>query len=414
MMNLTFQKWLKVTFLNLLIVSILGCILRYKFAYSLPVVNMSFLLHGHSHFAFSGWVSQALMILMVQYLSEKTSRNEFPRYRWILWGNLVSAYGMLFSFPFEGYATISIIFSTGSVFAGYGFAIYFWKDLNRLQGSGPERPFFKAALFFNALSSFGPYGLAYFMAHGNSHPRWIEACVYFFLHFQYNGWFLFGCMGLFASRMPKLERVERRFQLAHYLFAFSCVPAYLLSILWAPLPTWLYGLAILSGLAQLLAWGLMAGVSRKTGYMVQPPLSSFARILLILCAIAYTIKLSLQAASSLPSLSHLTFGFRPIIIGYLHLVLLVVVSLFIISYCIAGGYYPASGYRKKGVVIFVSGIILNEILLMIEGIADLDYHSVPYMNDYLLWAAVIIFLGLVLMNLNWKNPAGSGEILAAT
>ena len=46
------------------------------------------------------------------------------------------------------------------------------------------------------------------------------------------------------------------------------------------------------------------------------------------------MKLSLQMVSVVPSLSTLTVGFRPIVIGYLHLVLLGVITIFLIGYFI--------------------------------------------------------------------------------
>ncbi len=54
-------------------------------------------------------------------------------------------------------------------------------------------------------------------------------------------------------------------------------------------------------------------------------------------------------------------------------------------------------------VIFVAGIIINEIFLLAQGIADLNYTSVPYMNEALLVAAFILFFGLLLMNIHKRS-----------
>jgi hypothetical protein len=66
------KKWLQFSLFNLFLVALLGLTLRYKIAFSLPFIDQQFLLHGHSHFAFAGWVTQALMTLLIGYLSEKT------------------------------------------------------------------------------------------------------------------------------------------------------------------------------------------------------------------------------------------------------------------------------------------------------------------------------------------------------
>ena len=106
------QKWIRICFLNLLIVALLGVALRYKIAFSLPIINQKHLLHGHSHFAFSGWITQILMVLMIHQFSQKSKQDYFKKFNYLLWGNLITAYGMLISFPLQGYGLFSISFST--------------------------------------------------------------------------------------------------------------------------------------------------------------------------------------------------------------------------------------------------------------------------------------------------------------
>ena len=156
-------RWLRICFFNLLLVSVLGILLRYKIAFSLPIILQKNVLHSHSHFAFSGWITQCLMVLMLYYLNTQQLPNIFARYKLILILNLVSAYGMLVSFILQGYAIASISFSTLSVFTAYTFAWMYWKDLNRLPGKSGSTLWFRAALVFNVLSSFGAYALAFIM-----------------------------------------------------------------------------------------------------------------------------------------------------------------------------------------------------------------------------------------------------------
>ena len=163
-MSISLQRWLRIALFNLLIIAGIGIILRYKIVYPLPFIDQKNLLHAHSHFAFSGWITQALMALMVAYLSTTYGQVVFKRYRWILYANLVTSYGMLFSFPFEGYGKFSISFSTLCIITNYIFAIRFWKDLNNIPGSNIGHHWFKAALIFNVISSFGAFALAYMMA----------------------------------------------------------------------------------------------------------------------------------------------------------------------------------------------------------------------------------------------------------
>lgn len=65
--------WIRISFLNIMLVAIIGCILRYKIAFSIPFIDQKHLLHGHSHFAFSGWITQVLMALLINHLSIQKS-----------------------------------------------------------------------------------------------------------------------------------------------------------------------------------------------------------------------------------------------------------------------------------------------------------------------------------------------------
>src|SRR5207344_36068 len=103
-------------FFNLLLVAFLGVIMRYKIAFYLPWLQQKFVLHSHSHFAFAGWITQTLMVLLVQYLSLEHNDSVYKKYRWLLYANLITAYGMLVSFIFQGYGLFSIFFSTTSLF----------------------------------------------------------------------------------------------------------------------------------------------------------------------------------------------------------------------------------------------------------------------------------------------------------
>ena len=108
-------RWLKISLINLLIVAGLGLTLRYKILFSLPFVDQKHLLHGHTHFAFAGWITQALMALLVANLVKQQPQLPFKKYNRLLYANLFTAYGMLIAFALEGYGLFSIIFSTASV-----------------------------------------------------------------------------------------------------------------------------------------------------------------------------------------------------------------------------------------------------------------------------------------------------------
>lgn len=399
-MNNFVRRWLAVSFFNLLLVALLGVLMRYKIEFSLPFVEQKFVLHSHSHFAFAGWVTQTLMVLLVYHLSKKNGEQVWQKYRWLLYANLVTAYGMLVSFIVQGYGFFSISFSTLSIFVSYFFAVVYWRGLNSMNEKNVSNLWFKAALAFSVLSSAGAFGLAYMMANKIIHQNWYLAAIYFFLHFQYNGWFLFAAMGLLAAEFEKIKVAVKPLKTAFLLFCFACVPAYFLSALWLPLPQIIYFIIVAAVVAQLAGWMLMTAVFVRNKTFINEQFSKYGRVLLLLSAIAFTIKLLLQSGSVIPALSQLSYGFRPIIIGYLHLVLLAVTSIFLIGYMVSFQLITVSKKLFAGIYIFVAGIIINELLLMLQGVAALTYNSIPFINILLLIAALILFTGafIILMS----------------
>lgn len=396
-MALPVHRWVRVSLFNLLLVACLGVILRYKILYSLPFVDQKHLLHGHSHFAFAGWISQAIMTLLVTYLARQTGETVYKRYKWLLYGNLFTAYAMLIAFPIEGYGLYSIIFSTASIFVSYVFAIYFWRDLNRLQQKTPTHLWFKAAVLFNAVSSLGAFALAIMMVERVVFQNAYLAAEYFYLHFQYNGWFFFACMGLLNEVLRKVEVDPKILTRLFWLFALASVPAYFLSALWMDLPLWVYILVVAAAIMQIIGWGRMIIQIKKKWPVLKNTLPLTAKWIMGFSAIALTAKLLLQLGSTVPSLSDLAFGFRPIVIGYLHLVLLGMITLFLLSYFFAGEYIHANRKTSFAVFLFAAGVIINEILLMVQGVSAMSYNSVPHINELLFAAALFLLSGAFLL-----------------
>lgn len=398
-MEFSVRHWCRISLFNLLVLSLIGVTLRYKIAYYFPYIDQKHLLHGHSHFAFAGWVSMALMVLMVHYLEKKGQAGSFKKYKSLLWANLLTAIGMLIAFPIEGYGIYSIIFSTASIFVSYVFAIVYWRDLNRLPVRSVSHQWFKASLVFSIFSSLGAFALAVMMINRINHQDWYLASEYFYLHFQYNGWFFFACMGLAADKQEMFGAAPQKLTLVYRLFVWSAIPAYLLSTLWMNLPLWLYLVTITAVILQLAGWFAMFQIIRKQVLPKRQRIIKPARIILTLSFLALTIKFLLQSGSVIPSLSTLAFGFRPIVIGYLHLVLLGFTTLFLLGSMLEDQLIPESRTMAIGLAILAFGIILNEAFLMLQGITGLYYQAIPDINEWLLMLSIMIFSGLLIINI---------------
>ena len=169
------------------------------------------------------------------------------------------------------------------------------------------------------------------------------------------------------------------------------------------IPILIYFLVILAALAQVAGWIIFLKLLRKYSASLKTSLPRNGRILLLLSGVALTIKLLLQLGSTHPALSQLAFGFRPIVIGYLHLVLLGVISIFILGYSISMKLPNPGKYFYQGLWIFIAGIMINEVLLMLQGVTGLSYIILPFINEALFITAVIMFIGLLLLNIQFQK-----------
>ena len=102
-------------------------------------------------------------------------------------------------------------------------------------------------------------------------------------------------------------------------------------------------------------------------------------------------------ASVIPAISRMAFGFRPIVIGYLHLILLGIITIFILTYCFTFHQINVNAGTKQGMIVFVAAIVLNEILLMIQGVYDLFDQGLPGIQYWLFFASCVLLgaLGMI-------------------
>ncbi len=397
METISTKFWTRISIWNLIIVAAFGILMRYKIGFEFPYLDQKHLQYAHSHFAFYGWVSQTLTLLIILFIQPVLNAGRIKSYNLLLLSNLFCAYAMLISFTLTGYGIVSIVFSTLSIFISFAFAIMCFQDFKKTDTSHPGLLWFKASLIFNVLSSIGTFALAIMMATKNIHQHTYLSSVYWYLHFQYNGWFFFACMGLLMVYI-KTKLVDFKLpQSIFWLFALSCIPAYGLSILWLKLPLWIYIIIILGAIAQFIAWVKLLLVLKKISFLQNVTTVKIYKYLFIVVGIALSIKLSLQLGSTIPSISKLAFGFRPIVIAYLHLVLLAIISIFLINYLYSNEHIPNNKASLTGLVIFVLGVFLNELVLAVQGIESLSYHIVPYVNDFLFGISILILSGLVVL-----------------
>ena len=397
MFNTKSTFWVRAALINLSIVALVGSLMRYKIGFELPWLDQKFLQEAHSHFAFAGWITHSLYFLIIRLFRSNLDSIGEKVYSRILLVNLISAYGMLICFLFQGYGPISLFFTTISVFTGYVFSWFALKDAGRLASTHPAKNWIKAAIWFGILSTFGTMVLSFMMATHQFDQTTYLGSIYFYLHFQYNGWFLFACMALLLEKIKHIIPYSTRLQNSFRFFFLAGIPAYFLSILWVHLPVWLFALVIVAALLQVIGWWFFLQEMYMYKEQLKTIFSKTARWLFLIIGSALTIKLLLQLGSTIPWISKLAFGFRPIVIAYLHLVLLIIVSLFLLTFMYVNKLLQHTRRTTFALVGFTSGIILNETVLSIQGIAAFSYTVIPYADQLLFAIAILIVFSLLLL-----------------
>lgn len=395
--------WLKFSLVNLFLVALLGTLLRYKIGFPFPALEFKNLLHSHSHFAFAGWITHTILVLMIYFLQQNARSVKLTKYSWYLIANLFTAYGMMVAFILQSYAFWSILFSTLSIFVSYGFSYAYYKDLKTIHHKPIVRKWLSGALFFLVISSIGTFGLAYMTVTKNIVQSYQLGSIYFYLHFQYNGWFFFACMGLLLNSLKLGVGQIKLFSKVFPWFFASCLVGYFLSILWVDLPFWVTTITILFAVVQFIVWIMML-VSllryNKNQFQDKPLFLKNILKFIVLCA---TLKFVLQLLSAIPSLSSLAFGFRTIAIGYLHLVLLAVISLYLLYYIYSNQLMPLSKVIKWGLISFTIGVFLNELALAIQGLTAYGIFLIPKINHTLFGIALILCISIAFVAFNPKS-----------
>ena len=387
-----YLKWAAWCLFNLLLVAIAGFIVRSKIIFPLSFIHQKNFLHGHSHFAFSGWVSAALMATIVA-IVYPGGAGKHPTRLFNL--QMIASYGMLLSFPFMGYKLPSIFFSTVTILVSWIFTAMMWKPISQLPDT--VSPWIRTALLLNVFSALGTFSLAYLMSSGSHSQELTIGSLYLFLHFQYNGWFLFCCAGLFFHMLEHNGRPIKKptNELIRRLLTIAVIPGFCLSVIWMKIPGWVYSMAVFAALMQLVALAIFLKAVKRVKFQSMTVITKFC---LLLSFAAVSLKFLLQALSCIPSLSLYAFGNRSLVIAFLHLVLLGFVSLFIVGYFLQTGLIKENRNTRIGIYIFSSGIFLNELILMLQGIGAIAYIVIPFANELLWVIALIMVSGVWMIN----------------
>lgn len=397
--------WLKLSVFNFFLLAILGVIMRYKIAFSFPFLDQKHLQEAHSHFAFYGWITQVIYIFIIEFLRKYIEKSQLKKYNKLLIINFIASSMMLVSFLYGGYFWFSILASTVALLTSFMFYFYLKKDTKSIDNF--SKNWFLAGLFFAMLSSFGVFTLSFMMASKNIYQDVYLASQYFYLHFQYNGFFIFACLGFLMNSLKNINKniSKKEEKTIFWLMLFGCVVGYGLSVLWLKLPVYVFLFIVLASISQTFGAFKIFKLVKENWQNISKNFSTFERQLLFFSGFAFSVKILLQLGSNIPAVNQFAFGFRNVVIAYLHLVLLMCISVFLMSKIVHSSYFKLSKPLINSVKFLIVGILLNELMLGIMGIFSIKYISVPYSQYFLLLFSAMMMISLFFIFKNLKKSA---------
>lgn len=372
------NRYFRWTLINFVVLGIWGVLLRYLQFNSIPGVNYEFILHGHSHFAFSGWMFLALGLLIADSLKENIGRT----FNTVFFLTVICSFGMLGTFSMQGYKAVPIIFSTMFILLSYWFSyLVFRNEAFKTKISPLARKLIAAALIYLCLSSLGPFTLGPLMVQGLKQSPLYQNSIYFYLHFQMNGWMVLAALGLFAHHYLKTHMYPRIWL---NIFIWSGIPLYFIFTLWSGFNWFLTALAIAGSVLQLLAWIKLCYFYKheagKLPFLVKAAL------------LAITLKSVFQVLICFPDLGEWVFMNRNLIIGYVHLITLGSVSPLLLDQFQRRGLWANDTRVPLMNALFLATVVLYLILLFLQPALALWSIALPHFHDLMLGISVTLVL----------------------
>jgi hypothetical protein len=166
--------------------------------------------------------------------------------------------------------------------------------------------------------------------------------------------------------------------------------------LWTNPPGWVYILAGMAGILQLIGlfygWPVLIDFLKNIKYR-------FFQFIFSLVMIAYSLKLAMQVFSAVPAIADYVYETRVFTaIGYIHLVMLGFLTLFILTYFVRIRVFKNSLPGRLGLIIFLGGLVVSEVVLFFNGIiltrtgaSFTNYGQLMYMASMFMPIGLILF-----------------------
>ena len=397
------KLWLKIALIFFFLTSLAGLFLRL-----LPFLN-NFdnkhhygVLQSHSHTGFLGWVFIAIYAFLINTFGIKDLINKKKTVR-ILIILTVLLFGIYISFPFNGYGVFSITFLSLFLIYSYYTLIYFYKNIDPEYNKSIIKKFLFAGIIFYFISSIGPWALAPIIATGYKKTNIYFDTIFLYLHFLYNGFITFSVIALFFNSIWKkisIDTIRKRFFYTGFItLLIGTILSYSESLLWHDPAFFVYLIAVFSSL--LILYSVIYLYKSAKGLYTEH--GTLEKYLFLLSFSFFIIKIVLQTFQAFPFFAEISYLFKgQFIIGYIHLVTLGFISLFLLYFALKNRYIIPGPLFQTGVYLYLTGFFLTEFVLFLHGLFMMNsiYLLSPGFNLLMLLFSLFLFSGISLILIN--------------
>ena len=389
------KSWLLSCFINFFIASVMGLLLRIMYVVPLDWVNYQFLLHGHSHVAMLGWVYLMLYALIFHFFLPKEAQQK-QVYNRLFWITEIAVIGMMLYFPFQGYALFSITFSTLHILCSYYFCRLIWKDSQ--PKTMPEKRILRTGLFFMLLSTLGVWCLGPAVGLFGKTSAFYQIAIQFFLHFQFNGWFLFAVLGLFFNQL-NANINEKQFRLFYNLLVVSTILTLALPVSWFLSNPIFHWINVVGVSLQIIAFLVFIKILRPHFQSFLASLNKIEKTVYSFALFSLALKVGIQLIVVIPELAQVAHQIRNFVIGYIHLTMLGIITGFLFAIALKNSFLnQKTKLTQWGIKLFLLGFLLTETLLFLQGIyLYFDMGEFPSYHKNLLIASSFLPVGLLML-----------------
>ena len=397
---MTAKNQFKVALYFFMAIALLGLILRTVPVYPLGI-NFANYLHAHSHVAFLGWIHGAF-ISFVSYIFLKDKLHT-KYFQFIYWFTIANVLGMYFSFPLQGYKFFSILFLSLFLVSTYMFLHYFFKHKQDVDLYPATYKFIKGGLWLQFLSSLSPWSLVFIIKTFGKKSDFYKFDIFYYLHFQYNGWFLFAFVGLTMYLLERRNiticptKTKQIFQLLLVAVFFG----YFYNTLWAKPGVLFNILSIIGGTAEIVALFILLKILQQYHHYLKHMISDFSYKILIIVLVSLFVKAVLQFMGSFQYYADLSYHIRDFIIGYLHIIMLGIFTPFLL---VLASEFKFINLDKKAFYTFFAGYLIIEALLFLRG--TLNWFKISFDGNVFNWSLFIftfmMFTGIIWIGIKSK------------